>query len=268
MGVRRRNRSLVTTGSAALGVAVMALGVTQAAHAQTGDAAAGADAGSCRRHVALSFDDGPDNSGAAASPAYGTNALLDGLASRQVRATFFLIGRKVVNDPDAARRIRAAGHVIGNHTMNHRDMTLMTYEVAKQEVRQAQTVIKGATGATPTLGRSPFGRFNATVDRAFASVRLARSNWAVESYDWRPTATVAGVQETVLARVNEVDGTLASTGSAEGIIVLMHDNGVATAAAVPGIIDSLRAGGYCFGKMVPSRTFSEVNRGYAAVVPW
>lgn len=59
--------------------------------------------------VALTFDDGPHPS--------LTPRLLDVLARRGARATFFLIGERVVGHEDLVARIVAQGHEIANHLM-------------------------------------------------------------------------------------------------------------------------------------------------------
>lgn len=63
--------------------------------------------------VTLSFDNGPDPE--------VTPRVLDVLARRDVRATFFVLGSKLA-DPAAravAERASAEGHWIGNHTWTH-----------------------------------------------------------------------------------------------------------------------------------------------------
>lgn len=65
------------------------------------------------RQLTLSFDNGPD-------PAT-TPLVLDTLARRGIRSTFFVIGNKLA-DPAAracAERAAAEGHWIGNHTWTH-----------------------------------------------------------------------------------------------------------------------------------------------------
>jgi peptidoglycan-N-acetylglucosamine deacetylase len=72
------------------------------------------------RVVALTFDDGP------------TAALVDevrtALASRHVRATFFVDGDSVAGAPGVARRLVAAGHELGNDTYLHERMVLHSQE--------------------------------------------------------------------------------------------------------------------------------------------
>ena len=59
----------------------------------------------------LTIDDGPEP--------LQTPAVLDVLKSSGVRATFFVIGRKVRAHPDLCRRMIEEGHSVQNHTESH-----------------------------------------------------------------------------------------------------------------------------------------------------
>lgn len=63
--------------------------------------------------VTLTFDNGPD-------PAV-TPYVLDCLARHNIKTTFFVMGRKVIEPENAAiaRGASEAGHLIGNHTFSH-----------------------------------------------------------------------------------------------------------------------------------------------------
>src|SRR5579864_5637273 len=63
-----------------------------------------------RPAIALTFDDGPSES---------TPALLELLAERKIRATFFMCGRNVRRCPAIAKQVAAQGHEIGNHSDSH-----------------------------------------------------------------------------------------------------------------------------------------------------
>src|SRR5262249_47208113 len=65
--------------------------------------------------IALTFDDGPDP--------HFTPQILDILRSRQVPATFFVVGRNAEHSPELLQRIYAEGHEIGNHTYSHLDLS-------------------------------------------------------------------------------------------------------------------------------------------------
>src|SRR6266536_442678 len=70
------------------------------------------------RHVALTFDDGPD-------PGH-TAGVLDALAARRVRATFFMLSERAEAEPELARRVLAEGHEVGLHGADHARLTELT----------------------------------------------------------------------------------------------------------------------------------------------
>ena len=78
------------------------------------------------RYVALTFDDGP-------SGRY-TRELLDGLAERQVSATFLLCGYRMREYPALTRRIFEEGHEIGLHGFSHDNMAKMTQKQVEKEI--------------------------------------------------------------------------------------------------------------------------------------
>ena len=90
--------------------------------------------------VALTFDDGPN------PPV--TDQILDILAEREVRATFFPIGRWVERWPQAFARMVAAGHVVGNHSYRH-DRCLGDFD-------RAEAVLANVTGKPSRFLRAHF----------------------------------------------------------------------------------------------------------------
>jgi len=62
--------------------------------------------------VALTFDDGPDP--------VDTPRLLDLLREKNVKATFFVVGKRAEQHPEIVRRAWEEGHLIGNHTWSIR----------------------------------------------------------------------------------------------------------------------------------------------------
>ena len=85
-----------------------------------------------QRYLALTFDDGPSGE--------LTEQLLEGLAARQVRVTFFVCGYRVEEFPDTLRHIAAGGHEIGLHSSRHDYMQKMDYAAALQDLIADGTV--------------------------------------------------------------------------------------------------------------------------------
>jgi peptidoglycan/xylan/chitin deacetylase (PgdA/CDA1 family) len=65
--------------------------------------------------IALTFDDGPD--------ATYTGRILDILAEKNAKATFYVVGRNAFQYSDLLRRIYREGHDIGNPTFSHPSLT-------------------------------------------------------------------------------------------------------------------------------------------------
>ena len=84
------------------------------------------------RQIYLTFDDGP-------TPEI-TDFVLECLAEFEAKATFFCIGKNVVENPSIIQRIQAAGHSIGNHTMNHSNAWKMDYTAYQADVTQCEEV--------------------------------------------------------------------------------------------------------------------------------
>lgn len=101
------------------------------------------------RQLALTYDDGPNDP--------DTLKLLDMLARRDVKATFFVLGRFVEQKPEIVRALAAAGHVIGNHSWDHPRLIFASDAETRQQIERTQAAIFAACGVTPTLFRPPYG---------------------------------------------------------------------------------------------------------------
>jgi len=167
--------------------------------------------------VALTFDDGPN--------ARYTEALLDGLKEREVRASFFLVGQCIEGNEDTVRRMAEEGHLIGVHCMEHRDLTRESEEEA---VRQLMDT--AATGRMPEYIRPPFGKWSSGLQEA---VPMETVLWSVDSLDWKLQDTDRIVQRVL-------------KDTEDGDIILMHDEFQTSVEAAMEIIDNLLAKGYTF----------------------
>jgi peptidoglycan/xylan/chitin deacetylase (PgdA/CDA1 family) len=154
------------------------------------------------RSVILTIDDGPCDD---------TEALLDLLASRRVRAVFFLIGERALQRPQDVRRIVAAGHLIGNHTHTHPAYRYWCYPpwLQRRELGQCQQALASITGRVPSLFRAPVGMRNPFCNLSAAAFSLAVIGWQSRGFD--------GVKKPVADIIS-----LIRSGLCPGAIVLLH----------------------------------------------
>lgn len=173
-----------------------------------------------KKLVALTFDDGPS--------AATTGRLLDILAEKGVRATFFVLGSRAEQNPEILRR-QVTEHEVGSHTVGHIDMTKMSVEAVRADTETMRGVI-AAAGGELRLVRPPYGSIGAAAREGTGTPLVL---WTVDPEDWR-------VRDAATVRQRVVEATY------DGAIVLMHDIYESTVEAVGGIIDDLRAQGYEF----------------------
>src|SRR6185503_18043392 len=156
------------------------------------------------RGVALTFDDGP-------SPEH-TPKVLDLLDEAGVKATFFLIGRKVEAHPELARSIVARGHAVGVHGHVHsRLFSLLSAEAVRLDIARAIDAIAAATGETPTLFRPPIGHTSPRIASALGSFDLTVVGWSARGLDGLAGARPERVAARIVPRLDD------------GAIVLLHD---------------------------------------------
>ncbi|MBV8971291.1 MAG: glycosyltransferase [Sphingomonadaceae bacterium] len=191
--------------------------------------------------VALTFDDGPD-------PTY-TPQILDILKAKHVPATFFVIGENVLPERGILRREIAEGHEVGNHTYTHPNLGEATARTTRLELNANQRLFGAFTGRAMKLFRAPyFGDAEPTTADEIDPVTVAQAlgyltvGLHVDPADWRRPGVAAIVQSTI-------DGVEDATLERSGNVVLLHDGGgnrTQTIAALPILIDELRARGYRF----------------------
>ncbi len=188
--------------TAGIGVAALAAGAYLAPHflrlAQTRRLRAVC---ARRRALALTYDDGP-------GPEL-TRRVLAVLAEFGVRATFFLLGRRVVNHPEVVDEVAAAGHELGCHGYSHRHAwRSWPWEPAADVHRGYRTIARWATADAPY--RPPCGKLVLPAWWLLRRQRAPLGWWTVDSGDTHatlpdPRAVVAAVRR------------------AAGGVVLLHD---------------------------------------------
>jgi cellulose synthase/poly-beta-1,6-N-acetylglucosamine synthase-like glycosyltransferase/peptidoglycan/xylan/chitin deacetylase (PgdA/CDA1 family)/spore germination protein YaaH len=185
--------------------------------------------------IALTFDDGPD-------PRY-TPAILDILREKHAQATFFIIGLNADLHPALLQRILDEGHELGNHTFTHPDVSQVSHEQFRLEVNATERLFEARLGRRSLLFRPPYAEDiePETPDQVEPLLFISRRGYytigiGIDPSDWQSP----GVDTIV---TNTLEGARAHRGQ----VVLLHDSGGErdqTVAALPKIIDGLRAEGF------------------------
>ncbi|HZB88247.1 MAG TPA: glycosyltransferase [Terracidiphilus sp.] len=196
--------------------------------------------------VALSFDDGPD-------PKW-TPRILDILHGRKVQGTFFVIGEEALANIGILKRELREGDEIGNHTYTHPDISEISPNRLDFEVKVTERLFASKLGVQPLYFRPPYDIDEEpdTDDQAAPVVRIQQNGFIVvgskiDTNDWdeRIHKTPREIAQSVLDQLDRMK----TKPQFRGSIILLHDGGgdrSATVAALPMLIDTLRAHGYAF----------------------
>jgi peptidoglycan/xylan/chitin deacetylase (PgdA/CDA1 family) len=185
------------------------------------------------RSVALTFDDGPNPD--------ATPLILDALAARGIKATFFVLGRHAVQWPHLVQRVADEGHAIGNHGYFHRKLHLKSPSYVRRDLELGAKAIEEAAHVRPRLFRAPHGFRSPWVTAIARSLGERTVGWSLGVWDSDRPGVEVIAQRTV-------------EGARPGSILLLHDGDgydpsgdrMQTALAVPLIVDRLIARGYQF----------------------
>ncbi|MBV8819810.1 MAG: polysaccharide deacetylase family protein, partial [Acidobacteriaceae bacterium] len=185
--------------------------------------------------MTITFDDGPSEY---------TGRVLDILKNKQAPATFFVIGENAEQYAGEVRREYAEGHTIGNHTYTHPNVAKESAEETMLELNTTLRLIEHDTGHSSILFRPPYNADSEpqTPAELLPILRAQQLGYVtvgekIDPRDWEIGTTPAKILEQVLEQKDD------------GHMILLHDGGgdrSATLAALPQIIDTLRAQGYQF----------------------
>ncbi|MBQ1383122.1 MAG: polysaccharide deacetylase family protein [Solobacterium sp.] len=173
------------------------------------------------KRICLTFDDGPSEY---------TENLLDGLAERNAKASFFLIGNRVEKYRKTVLRMKEEGHTIGQHTQNHADLTKISEQEVREEINSANEAIMRITGERPRYVRPPFGEYN---DRIVLDTDMVFVTWSYSSLDWEFKYPEVVCRRTV-------------NKAFDGAVVLAHDIFSSSVTGMLKAVDILMDQGYIF----------------------
>lgn len=186
-----------------------------------------------KKHVALTFDDGPHTE--------YTKKIVDTLTKYGASATFFIVGNRVNNEDtrSAVRYASEKGNEIAIHGYTHKVFYHnCTDQEYKTELEETAKVIEDCTGKRPVLMR-PIGG-NITKER-IASCPYSVIMWNVDSEDWKNKGrgSEEAAQKNIQATVKNVITTVK-----DGSIILMHEIYQNSYEALDLILDQLYKQGY------------------------
>jgi cellulose synthase/poly-beta-1,6-N-acetylglucosamine synthase-like glycosyltransferase/peptidoglycan/xylan/chitin deacetylase (PgdA/CDA1 family)/spore germination protein YaaH len=194
--------------------------------------------------VALSFDDGPD-------PKW-TPKILDILKEKNANGAFMLIGAEAAENVGVMKRILREGHEIGNHTWTHPDISEISFRQLDFEVKVTERLFASKLGIQPLYFRPPYDIDEEpdTDDQAAPVERIQQDGYTIigsklDTNDWNehPRKSPDEMVQSILGQLE----TMKAKPQFRGSIILLHDGGgdrSATVAALPVLIDTLRARGY------------------------
>src|SRR5438309_559390 len=147
------------------------------------------------------------NAGAGYEPA---PEILDTLAEKGVRTTFFLMGWWAERNPELVQRI-GAEHEVASHGYEVFDLTKVSDAAVAGDLEQADEMIGGITGrSTRPLWSASAAYRDARVNRIAPNLGYRPIFWTADSGDWTFEATADGVRRRAL------------DNAGNGAIVVMH----------------------------------------------
>jgi peptidoglycan/xylan/chitin deacetylase (PgdA/CDA1 family) len=176
------------------------------------------------KEVALTFDDGPDPE--------RTPEILNILDRYQIKATFFVIGKKIKGNEVLLRRIIQKGHSIGNHSFEHSNSwDFKSSGTLRKDIQMTNDLILEITGVTTNYFRPPYGVINPMVHNALKSFNYHVIAWSKRSFD-----TILKSDNKILRRTTK--------SLKPGDILLFHDTSEKTSLLLEQIILAIEKAGF------------------------
>ena len=193
------------------------------------------------KRVFLTFDDGPSST--------VTPIILDILKQENIKATFFVLGNMVKNNPNMIVREYEEGHYIANHGYSHiyrkiyenENKVLEEYEITNKHIQDAL----GKKDFNSNVFRFPGGSFGGYYSEVKTNAKKLLEEKGIASLDWNALtndSAGANTEELIMKNLKE------TCGGKNSVVVLMHDapNKKLTAETLPKVISYLREQGFEF----------------------
>ena len=184
------------------------------------------------RLVALTFDDGP-------SPVW-TPLLLNLLKKHSVKGTFFMVGRRILENLEIAKLVVSEGHEVGYHTMEHSRMIFRSQRFIENDIKEMNRIFSVIGAEEVCIYRPPYGNKLISLPLVLKRLDIKMITWDVDPEDQydRDNMDSALISSCVLGNVSE------------GSIILLHDGWSGDPEpflnAIELMINGLKKKGYSF----------------------
>lgn len=128
------------------------------------------------KKIYLTFDEGYE--------AGYTPQILQTLAEKNVKATFFITGGYLKYSDDMVRAIIDGGHSLGNHTQNHLSMPDCSVDEMASEINTLHNAIRDRFGIEMKILRPPMGEFSEQSLALADSLGYKSIFWSFAYADW------------------------------------------------------------------------------------
>ncbi len=177
------------------------------------------------KKIAITFD--------AAWSAEDTDLLIKTLSKHNAKATFFVVGDWVKQNPDAIKKLHENGHEIGNHSDKHPAYSKLSRGEIRTDMIDCNAKIKAITSTKIKLCRAPSGDYDNKSIEVCESLGMKMIQWDVDSLDWKKLSV-----DEMYNRVTEK--------TQNGSILLFHNGVENTPKALDKILTKLKTDGYEF----------------------
>lgn len=201
-----------------------------------------------QKTVFLTFDDGPSPN--------NTPKILKILKEQDVKATFFIIGRKAEDNKEIIKVLAENGMAIYAHSYTHDyGRIYKSAESYFKDLEECNGIIENLTG----IRYHGFTRFPGGADNRVSNIQVMNNikdklkEFGIRYVDWNVSSGDAAAQRVAANRIK--DNVIGQCGYWDTAVILMHDSGekTTTVEALPYIISYLKSQGYIF------KTFNEIN---------
>ena len=177
------------------------------------------------KKISITFD--------AAWSAADTDEIIEILNEYNAKATIFVLGTWVDDNPEAVKKFYDNGHEIANHSDTHKLFSKVSREEVIKEIEDCNKKIEVITGEKVKLLRAPSGDYDNKSIEIAESMNMKMIQWSIDSLDWKKLSV-----DEMYSRV--------VTKTENGSILLFHNGVENTPKALGKILEKLKNDGYEF----------------------